>query len=117
MIFNGFRVNKVIGGKQCTLIWKATNLNSSKTMTTKERKTGNDESDDTFQQRVRTYHGPISPEDFEKELRYTPLFAMALFTGVLSIYVMTLHPSVSGGDNGELLGCACELGSSFESWH
>ena len=48
--------------------------------------------------------------DLDKEFTFAPLAGTILFAGVLSVYVMTLHPSVSGGDNGELLGCACELG-------
>ena len=52
----------------------------------------------------------IPPQDLEKELNTSLVFAVTLFIFVLSIYVATLHPSVSGGDNGELLGCACELG-------
>ena len=47
---------------------------------------------------------------FPGEFRKTPLACAALFAGVMTIYVLTMHPSVSGGDNGELLGCACELG-------
>ena len=47
---------------------------------------------------------------YPEEFRHTPLACSALFVGVMTIYVLTMHPSVSGGDNGELLGCACELG-------
>jgi len=54
---------------------------------------------------------PVSLEkEFPAEFRYTSLLATALFVFILAIYVATMHPSVSGGDNGELLGCACELG-------
>jgi len=52
----------------------------------------------------------VLEEEFPAEFRYTALLATLLFASVLSIYVATMHPSVSGGDNGELLGCACELG-------
>ena len=79
----------------------------------KERKTTQDPLDNMTQLHPWPTHWPISSEDLERELRYTPLFSASLFTGILSIYVMTLHPSVSGGDNGELLGCACELGNNI----
>lgn len=47
---------------------------------------------------------------YPEEFKNTPRACGALFVGVMAIYVLTMHPSVSGGDNGELLGCACELG-------
>jgi hypothetical protein len=54
---------------------------------------------------------PVALEDeFPSEFSHTALLATLLFVGVLSVYAATMHPSVSGGDNGELLGCACELG-------
>jgi hypothetical protein len=49
-------------------------------------------------------------EEFPAEFRYTAPLGALLFVSVLSVYAATMHPAVSGGDNGELLGCACELG-------
>jgi hypothetical protein len=78
----------------------------------KDRKPAKPESDTPDQSRSGHVVGKasLSPADLDRELFFTPLAGAILFTGVLSVYVMTLHPSVSGGDNGELLGCACELG-------
>ena len=54
---------------------------------------------------------PVALEqEFPDEFRHTGVFAAGLFVLILAVYVRTMHPSVSGGDNGELLGCACELG-------
>ncbi len=78
----------------------------------KDRKTAKPESHATDQQSSCHVAGKfsLSPADLDRELSFAPLAGAILFAGVLSVYVMTLHPSVSGGDNGELLGCACELG-------
>ncbi|EKX41692.1 hypothetical protein GUITHDRAFT_112399 [Guillardia theta CCMP2712] len=49
-------------------------------------------------------------EEFADEFKHVYFIAVLLFSVILSVYVATMHRSVSGGDNGELLGCACELG-------
>ena len=42
--------------------------------------------------------------EFGKQLGY--IFAAV----TCAIYVRTMHPTVAGGDSGELMGVACELG-------
>ncbi|XP_030070395.1 protein O-mannosyl-transferase TMEM260 [Microcaecilia unicolor] len=36
--------------------------------------------------------------------------SLMVFSGVSAVYINTLHPSVAGGDSGELITAACELG-------
>ncbi|GAB1599586.1 transmembrane protein 260, partial [Argonauta hians] len=38
------------------------------------------------------------------------LFSMTMTVGLLSLYLSTLYPDISGGDTGELLSAACEYG-------
>ncbi|XP_029442200.1 uncharacterized protein LOC115082074 isoform X2 [Rhinatrema bivittatum] len=36
--------------------------------------------------------------------------SLLVLSGVSAVYIHTLHPSVAGGDSGELITAACELG-------
>ncbi|XP_053331401.1 transmembrane protein 260 [Spea bombifrons] len=46
----------------------------------------------------------------ERAIHSPGLFSLAVFTCVSAVYLKTLHPSVPGGDSGELITAAYELG-------
>ncbi len=45
-----------------------------------------------------------------RELNFGTMLGRAYAAAVLAVYVQTMHPTVAGGDSGELMGAACELG-------
>jgi len=45
-----------------------------------------------------------------EELRTGGVVGAAFATAVAAVLVRTMHPTVAGGDSGELMGAACELG-------
>lgn len=49
------------------------------------------------------------PHELE-ELEFGNMLGRIYMVVVLGIYLKTMHPTVAGGDSGELMGCACELG-------
>ncbi|XP_075049680.1 protein O-mannosyl-transferase TMEM260 [Mixophyes fleayi] len=51
-----------------------------------------------------------APDDEEEEERSHAAWSLAVFTCVFGVYIKTLHPSVPGGDSGELITAAYELG-------
>ena len=46
----------------------------------------------------------------KQELQLGSTIGGAYTALVMAIYLKTMHPTLAGGDSGELMGCACELG-------